>query len=86
MKPIPMTQFKYPNGRRVSVFVDRPDDIADKAALIMAAGYRFECEVLRNGLVHLTISDGNDDIDGFLSQNGPELMNKIDDLIIGFEL
>jgi hypothetical protein len=86
MKAIAMTQFMRPHGRPVQVEVDRPDDVADKAALIVAAGYRFECEELSNGLVHLTISTANDDVDGFLSQNGPELLDKIDALIREFEI
>jgi hypothetical protein len=86
MKPIQMIQYMRPHGRARAVAVDRPDDVADKAALIVAAGYRFECEELSSGLVHLTISIGGDDVDGFLSNNGPELMDKIDKLIREFEL
>ena len=59
MSDIPFTQYLRPNGRKVPVFIDRPETISSKAVAIIAAGNCFECEQLMSGLISLTIFGKN---------------------------
>lgn len=81
---IPFTQFLRPNGRRVDVWIERPEPIVAKAREIIAAGYEFQCEELTTGHAHLTISDGEDDVAGELCMNGPAVPDAVDRLVSGF--
>lgn len=56
---ISFIKYARPDGRRVPVLIDRPIDIEDKAATILAMGYVFEVEQLRTGDVSLTIRSDN---------------------------
>lgn len=85
MAEIPFTQFIRPNGRPVPVRIDRPDDIASKAAAIIVRGYRFECEHLSTGDVSLTITnDKHGDVDIEVVPNGPEVPAAVDRLVSRF--
>lgn len=85
MKEIPFTQYLMPNGRKTTVTIDRPDDIADKAHNIISHGYRFECEMLFDySTVSLTISDDDDDHEIEVCQNGPDVPKRIDAMILRF--
>jgi hypothetical protein len=81
MKDVPFTQYLRPNGRKVDVTIDRPDDIADKAFEIIAKGYRFECEQLTTGDVSFTIAGDDEDVDIELCFNGVEVPAAVDRLI-----
>lgn len=52
---IPFTQFLMPDGRRRSITIDRPAPIEDLAKQIIAAGFRFEIEMLQTGQVSMEI-------------------------------
>jgi hypothetical protein len=83
---IPFTQYMRPDGRTEQVDFECDDEaVALKADQIIAAGFRFECEVLTSNEVSLTISDGDDDLAGELCQNGPEVPIAIARLVLGFK-
>lgn len=86
MAGIEFTQFMRPNGRPVSVMVERPDPISDKADAIREAGFRFECEVVPGGLVSLTITGGNGDWAQKLVPNGPSVHEAVDAMIQEFDI
>ena len=84
MKEIPFIQYLLPNGRRTETGIERPEDIYDKAQEIIKAGYRFEAEVLTNGMVSLAISDDEKDHDIELVSNGPDVPLAADRMINRF--
>lgn len=88
MADIPFTQFLMPDGRESQVTIDRPDDIAAKAQEIIAAGYRFECEMLSDyTTISLTITDPDEgDVEIEIVPNGPEVPVAIDNMIKRFKL
>jgi len=81
MKDIPFTQYLRPNGRKVQVNIARPDYIAERAQAIIAKGFRFECEQLREGSVSLTVADDDGDVGIELVKNGVGVPNAVDKLI-----
>lgn len=56
MASIPFTQFSLPKGERRAISIMVAPAAAAKAQTIIAAGFTFECEVLRSGNVSLTIT------------------------------
>ena len=84
MPEIEFTQYKLPHGRAVPVRIDRPDPVYEKARRLMEAGYVFECEVLTDGEVSLTITDDEADHAIEVCPNGPEVPAAVDKLILGF--
>ena len=85
MTEIPFTQYKLPNGQPVPVAVNRPDHITAKAQEIIAAGYRFECEVLMSGQISLTITDDDADHAIEVVDNGPDVPKAVDRLVSNFQ-
>lgn len=81
---IPFTQYVLPNGNPREVMIDRPNDVAAKAAEIIARGHRFECEVLTTGEISLTLHDPKkgEDIDIEVVPNGPEVPKAVDRLVL----
>ena len=71
--PAAVTQFLRPNGRRQAVVMDLPLETKPLYDDMVAAGCRFESEVLMNGIVSTTISDGETDLDISLTSNGPKV-------------
>lgn len=84
MSEIPFTQYMAPNGRKQDVRINRPEEVSTKAEAIIAAGFRFECEVLTTCEVSLSIAgdDGDEDIE--VVSNGPDVPNAVDRLINRF--
>lgn len=82
---IPFTQFLLPNGERRSIQIHRPFAIQMKAREILNLGYRFECEVLTNGTVSLTIAGKDCDVGIELSPNDREVPLAVDRLIMAFD-
>lgn len=67
---VTFTQYLLPNGRRELVAEQVSTEAFALALKIVAAGYVFECEVLRNGIVSQTVTDKDgDDIAIELSAN-----------------
>jgi len=83
---IPFTQYLLPHGRKVEVSIERPKDVYDKAMDIIKTGHRFEVEILITGLVHMTITNDDDDQDqdGEIVNNGPEVPTAVDKMIMRF--
>jgi hypothetical protein len=52
----------------------------------MAAGFRFEIEMLSfGGMISATISDDNGDWGSAIAENGPPLVDAINDMIMKFD-
>ena len=51
---IKFTQYLLPNGERREVEIEVPADIQEQADYLIAAGQKFEAEILRTGAVSLT--------------------------------
>lgn len=85
-KGVPFTQFLMPDGRRHDVWIDglAPDVVA-KAKEIVEAGYVFECEMLHDyNTVSFTISDDAIDAAQRVCTNGPDVPEKIAEMILSF--
>ena len=82
---IHFTQFVRPNGRQQITGIDRPPDVEAQAAKIIAAGGRFEIEVLTTGEISLeAVIDEDDDIRSLaieICENGPEVPLAVDRLV-----
>lgn len=81
---IPFTQYLRPDGRRVSVTVDRSPEVEAKARVVIDAGLRFECEVLSDRrTVSLTVADpvAEKDVAIEVVPNGPEVPEAVDRLV-----
>ena len=84
MKDIPFTQYLLPNGRKTSVVIGMPEDVADTALSLIKQGYRFECEMLSDyETVSLTVVDPDDtgDIAIEVIKNGPEVPPAVERLV-----
>lgn len=82
MASIPFMQYIRPDGRQSPMLFDTDDpEQLSGAARILARGWRFEAEVLTTGDVSLTISNGDFDVACVISENGPEIDDRITQLI-----
>lgn len=80
---IPFTQYMRPTGRPMPVSIERPADIIAKAEAILSRGLVFECEMLPDGMVSLTITDPDEgDIDIELVANGASVPDAVDRLVL----
>lgn len=82
---IPFTQFMLPDGRRKPITIERPEPIVRKALELISKGYEFHIETLTTGEIHMTISDGEDDVACELCQNGPDVPVHVDKMITEFQ-
>lgn len=82
---IPFTQYLLPRGERKAVHVYRPYAITAKARHIMALGYTFECEILTNGRISLTIAGKNTDVGIQIVPNGQDVLGAVDRLVLEFD-
>lgn len=76
-----------PDGRTNDVTIRRPEAIVAMADKIVAAGFRFECEMLSDyNTVSLTIFDPKREVDVAieLATNGPDVPRAVDYLIEAF--
>lgn len=85
---IPFIQYMLPNGERRHREIERPEPIEKKAREILAAGLRFESEVLQTGHVSVTIFDPSVEEDAAIKiiPNGPQVPEAIDEMISEFSL
>lgn len=85
---IPFTQFLMPDGRIDFQWIDGlPEPIVEKAKAIVAAGYVFEIEMLRDyKTVRMTISDDLQDYDQHTVENGPEVPETVAWMIENFRI
>ena len=86
LNDIEFTQFLMPNGRRTTVWIERPSNIVKKAQKICAAGFRFETEMLSDyRTISLTIAKADGDYAIKVVPNGPSVPEAIDQMITGFD-
>lgn len=78
---IPFTQFHRPNGRPEAVSIDRPADVEAKAREVIARGWKFECEVLTTGHVHLDVCNADEQLASEICDNGPAVEGAVDRLV-----
>ena len=68
-----VVQFLRPNGRQKPITTQLPADTHDAYRAMLAAGCRFETEVLRTQEVSVTITRDEKDFDISVTPNGPEV-------------
>ena len=83
---IPFTQYLRPDGRRKAESIERPPEVEAAAHAIIAAGFRFEAEVLRTGFVSFEVlkEDEHGDADTLAMTtvaNGPKVPEAVDRLV-----
>jgi hypothetical protein len=79
-------QYLAPDGRKKLVSIERPDNIVAVADRLMSLGLRFECEVLSDGKIHLSISDNEQDYASYVCENNPEVTYTVDKMITSFDI
>ena len=78
---VPVTQFMRPNGRQVPNSMSTTPELAELAKKVIAAGYRFEAEVLMTGEVSLDCCNLDKQLAWQICNNGPEVHNAVDTVI-----
>ena len=68
---VDVMQYLKPDGRQTPATVELPDAHKKAYQRMIDSGCRFEAEVLTTGEVSMTVSDGEEDIDINVSENGP---------------
>lgn len=81
---IRFTEYVLPRGEKRDMHVKRPFAITQKAKHILGLGYKFEAEILTTGQVSLTIAGKNTDVGIEICNNGPEVLDAVDRLIMEF--
>lgn len=71
MKTIEFTQYLLPDGRKKSITMDAPADIAGMANTVKERGGVFEAEILTTDEVSLTVLYNEEDIAIEVVPNGP---------------
>lgn len=85
---IPFRQYLRPDGRQAAVNIERPEAIEAIARAILAAGCRFEAEVLLTGEASFEVvrdvadPDVEDSIAIEIVPNGPEVPAAVDRLVM----
>ena len=86
MKGLPFTQYLMPFGEARPQWIDRPADVEEKALAVIAAGGRFEAEMLRTGHISFEVvreKDGEtESVAAELCTNGPEVLAAVDKLVV----
>ena len=83
------TQYLMPDGRPVKVKTRVALGLRDKAELIVAAGFKFEIEMLQTGAISITIGDGLLDSGDYAHEvcaNGPPVVTAIEKMISEFDI
>jgi hypothetical protein len=82
---IPFTQYLRPNGEKRPTSIERSPEIEALAHKVIAAGGKFECEELMNGICSFTcigiINDEQQDIAIQLCPNGPKVPETVDQVV-----
>jgi hypothetical protein len=81
---IEFIQYLQPNGRKTTITIDRPNEVAAKAQKLREAGYVFEIEILSTGEVSMEVvsaADYEKVIAGKLCPNGPTVPQMVDAMI-----
>ena len=84
-KGIPFTQYLLPFGEKRPQWIDRPDDVEERAKAVIAAGGRFEIEMLRTGEISMeVVKDGPEETESValhICFNGPVVPETVDRLV-----
>lgn len=78
---IPFTQFLMPNGRQVSVTIERPDSLAPLVSELLERKVRFEIEMLSTGLISMEAMRDEESLAAEICPNGPEVLLAVDRMI-----
>lgn len=84
---IAFTQYVLPHGERRALTFEASADVEALAGELVAAGYRFECEILRNGMVNVdccgpALDGGGDQCLAMeLCMNGPAVVGAVDRMV-----
>lgn len=84
MDCIPFTQYLMPDGRTEAISIDMKDQaLHDKAAALIEAGYHFDIEMLRTGMVSMTCERNTDQGELYirLCSNGPPVVAAVRALV-----
>lgn len=82
---VKFTQYLRPNGRKKIIYIDLKPEIEKMANTIIDMNYRFEAEVLSDDLTcSFTITSNEEDHYCILVPNGPEVPQKISEMIYDF--
>lgn len=83
---IPFTQYLRPDGRTKEIQFETSKELYDKAQLILAEGFVFECEILQTGHASATITDPElGDYRHALGENAPGFKEKVEQMILSFD-
>lgn len=75
-------EYVLPNGKTKDRVFETTQEVYEKAVDIRKAGFRFEMEILRNGMVSATISDDDGDYHHMLFANKPTIIQESIDALI----
>jgi hypothetical protein len=75
------TQFLRPNGHKQIIIITVPEEYEARAKELTDAGYKFEIEVLRNGVVSMECCDEEDCLSMQLVDNGPKVPDMVKVLV-----
>ena len=83
---IEFTQYKLPDGRKVPQWIDRPDDIFNKAEALKKVGALFEIEMLGDFStiscsIEKEVNGEREILANFVCENGPKVSEEVDALI-----
>lgn len=80
---IPFTQFLRPNGEKVYVSIDMPQEIEQMANYLVEKGYKFEMEQLKTGKIHMDCSKEGAEgpVALELCDDGPSLVKCVERLV-----
>jgi hypothetical protein len=82
---IPFTLYLMPFGEKVPQWINRPADVEDKARAVIAAGGRFEVEMLQTGEASFEVvreKDGEtESVAAEFCANGPDVPAAVDKLV-----
>lgn len=82
MGSVEFTQYLRPDGRKRIVSVDLADEYSSKAKILKEKGCQFEIEELMNGMIHMDCIYDDEPLSNKLCQNGPDVVNKVEELIV----
>jgi hypothetical protein len=84
MPAVEFTQYLRPSGNTRPIYIDVDEPLHAMAQAVIAAGQRFEAELLSDGLVSLTVADPDlrADVAIRVCSNDEAVPRSVDELII----
>ena len=81
---IEFTQYLRPNGMKRTIYIDLGEKYNELGQGIIDMGMFFEIEELSNGLISMTISDGDEDLIIEICENNSEVKETVKKMIDRF--